>query len=829
MMMSHKLLLAPACIAIAAAAPLTARAGDTAPTTPDWAAEHGGIAYTGEFDFGWRAYILRPPKSATPWATPTSPATGDRNNRSKFEEYGNLPPGPYAEYLRMNFQTRDGTYESELRADHIGNNNQRYIFDATKAGEHYLTLIWDQIPHLYNTSAQSIWNGVGTNFITTPVTMPIVAPPGVPTAAQMNNALAGRFNTISIGIRRDKGTVAYRWTPDPNWDVKASYSHEHRVGTQTAGIVLNGNAAPGQQMQVPRPIDDTTQNAKLQTQYFGPTLWGGNYNVNLGGGVSLFQNAYDSYTVQNPFFNAANPRQFPEFARVSLMPSNQAYTASVTSGVDLPWRTRWNNTVQYTSMRQNEPFIPNTINGSMNNVIPGNPFPATTAALPATSLNGEINTLLINTVVSTQFTPDWRGTLKYRFFDQDNQTPELLLPMYPIEDGLNPTGNARFGVPRRALAYSYTKQNLSEEVQWRPAKWATINTMFGWEGWDRSRRDVNTTNEFIGKTSGDFRIFDIATLRSSVQYSERRYDKYDPASWFNYMYPAVLTGPVNGATSPPTNVLSPYQRQFDMANRDRTRVNVALDWNPFSSLTITPNGGLRRDDFRLKNGEVGLLKDYNWNAGIDITAVFTPAYSLTFSYMHEISDRDMLATTTGSALVPAGNAITSPLMYNARNGFFSNMYERVNTFLVAANMDVVPGVLDMKVAYSYSRGSEDWSATNSPYTPAGLVPVAAQLCPSPVAASCYPFPRVTNDFQRLDTTVRHTVDPQFVTSMGWTGEVFLKVRYIWERNTVNNWQKDLMSPYLYLTDPTYARMVEMGGSNPNYNAHYMQVSLNAKW
>ena len=57
----------------------------------------------------------------------------------------------------------DGLYASELRADNIGNNNQRYIFDASKAGEHYLTVIWDQIPHLYNTSAQSIWNGVGTD------------------------------------------------------------------------------------------------------------------------------------------------------------------------------------------------------------------------------------------------------------------------------------------------------------------------------------------------------------------------------------------------------------------------------------------------------------------------------------------------------------------------------------------------------------------------------------------------------------------------------------------------------------------------------------------
>ena len=143
------------------------------------------------------------------------------------------------EYLRLNLQTKDGTYESELRADNIGNNNQRFILDATKAGEHYLTVIWDQIPHLYNTSAQSIWGGVGTPNLTTSVHIPgstaTATPAGI---ALMNAAVAGKFNTIDVGIDRKKGTVAYRWTPDPNWDVRAAYSNEKREGTQIAGVAI---------------------------------------------------------------------------------------------------------------------------------------------------------------------------------------------------------------------------------------------------------------------------------------------------------------------------------------------------------------------------------------------------------------------------------------------------------------------------------------------------------------------------------------------------------------------------------------------------------------
>lgn len=59
--------------------------------------------------------------------------------------------------------------------------------------------------------------------------------------------------------------------------------------------------------------------------------------------------------------------------------------------------------------------------------------------------------------------------------------------------------------------------------------------------------------------------------------------------------------------------------------------------------------------------------------------------------------------------------------------------------------------------------------------------------------------------------------------------MFVKLRYAWDRNSVTNWQQDLMSPYLYMSDPTYARLIEMGNVNPNYNAHRVQLSLAAKW
>lgn len=56
-----------------------------------------------------------------------------------------------------------------------------------------------------------------------------------------------------------------------------------------------------------------------------------------------------------------------------------------------------------------------------------NPFaPAALNALPASSLNGSINTLLSNNVLTTKITPELSSKLSYRYYDFQNNTPEIL-------------------------------------------------------------------------------------------------------------------------------------------------------------------------------------------------------------------------------------------------------------------------------------------------------------------------------------------------------------------------------------------------------------------
>src|SRR5262249_32443895 len=64
--------------------------------------------------------------------------------------------------------SKDGLYQYDGWAKNVGYTDQAYELNWSKAGEHYVTVDWDQIPHVYSTSALTIYNGVGGNNLTLP-------------------------------------------------------------------------------------------------------------------------------------------------------------------------------------------------------------------------------------------------------------------------------------------------------------------------------------------------------------------------------------------------------------------------------------------------------------------------------------------------------------------------------------------------------------------------------------------------------------------------------------------------------------------------------------
>ena len=107
--------------------------------------------------------------------------------------------------------------------------------------------------------------------------------------------------------------------------------------------------------------------------------------------------------------------------RISTPPTNSANGFNGTLAADLPWKSRYAGTVNYNMMRQNDPFIPMSTQAAY--------------VLPASSLNGKIDTFLSNNVLTSKISPALTNKLTYRYYDFNNSTPELFFANWIRGDG----------------------------------------------------------------------------------------------------------------------------------------------------------------------------------------------------------------------------------------------------------------------------------------------------------------------------------------------------------------------------------------------------------
>ena len=377
------------------------------------------------------------------------------NSLAKFYEYRDLRPGPFGDFM-FAAGSRNGLYEIDAWGKNVGYNDQRYERLLSKAGEQYFNFMWDETPHVYSTSASTLFNtngnaltlanpNIGTQMFTAGLalgfpTIPSAATSATPPKPTRSARSSTRMSTpTDIGIRRDTASVDYRYTPTDNWDIRANYSNMRRTGSQVDGVLFTATNN-GSRVDVAKPVADTTQNFGVNGEYSGISAWGQKFNAMVGYNGSVYQDDFNNYTVQNPFCVRACVVQATEtrprrLAMMSTPPNNQMNGVTGTLGADLPFNSRYMGTVAYSGMRQNDAFLPFASTGipglTMSNGLPAaalSTIPAivrTQGGVGVTSLDGSINTLLVNNVVTTQINSDLKTKLSYRYYDYDNQTPEL--------------------------------------------------------------------------------------------------------------------------------------------------------------------------------------------------------------------------------------------------------------------------------------------------------------------------------------------------------------------------------------------------------------------
>lgn len=777
--------------------------------------------FHGDVEAGGRFFANNPTKNGI--------ASQGQSSLGKYYEYSTIKPGAFASGW-LNTGSNDGLYRADLWADNVGYSDQRFEAGVSKAGEFYLSGGWDQSPHIYSTNAQTLYNGIGTGALTLPAGLsnklfndagcvrvagqqPTGCTAGNPTAAQVANIkrdISNNLQTTDIGIRRDTGAVAFRWTPTDAWDFNFDYSHMRRTGSQVEGVVFSPGTS-GSTAQVPKPVNDSTQNFGINGEYKGSSPWGKNYTFKLGYGGSVFQEARNSYTVENPFCAtgsgvgecARNGSPSSPLALMTLWPENQSHGVNSTIGADLPMKSRYMGTLAYTWMRQNDAFVSSPyaqlLNATNNGLVaaPG---------LPAASLNGAINTFLSNNVLTTQITPELKSKLTYRYYNFANNTPELLFNDWTLTDVKRANDVTATYAPVSSMSMSYNKQNAAADLVWSPYRQLNIGTGYGYERYKWTREEADVTHENSGKVFADYKPWTWITARASWVVSDRHYDNYNYRGFANIQWsdPACLTA---AGCSTQYNVA---QRQFYLDNRQRNVGKFSLAIDVIRGLTVTPTLGYQEDNYSISATETGLVRSQSIKSGVELAYAFTPGTTLLLSYMNE-QYRQNLKYTTASG----GSAMT------AANTWHADVRDNVNTFMGAVNWAAIPDKLDVRLSYTVSL-SNDSQPINSD---AGAVPASG----SGAAGTGGQFPDVKGQWSRMEALAKYTFDKDSVRAMGFKGNAYVKLRYVWERNSVNNYDQDIMQSYMNPLINNTGFQTWMAYNNPNYNVHLIGASFGLKW
>jgi MtrB/PioB family decaheme-associated outer membrane protein len=730
-----------------------------------------GWWFHGTVEVGGRAFLNSPQKSDQTATGPTlCGATGSRpcggvmgQSLGGYYEYSDVKPGAFSN-IDLAGGSKDGLYQYNLGGANIGYNDQSYYLDLSKAGEQYFNFVWDETPHIYSTSAL-------TPFVVNGNALTLV--PGAVGKAT-SSALAPFAQPMTIGIQRDTASAHYRWTPNDAWDINADYSYLNRTGTQVGGVDGNTAAFGGvNQIQLPKPVNDTTQNYSVNGEYVGTSPWGKRYLFKAGYTGSQYTDNYAAFTVPNILTGALG-------GQVSLPPSNQANGATATLAADdLPWHSRYAGTVNYTMMTQNAAFIPAGVNIAFN-------------APPRSSLDGDINTLLSNNVVTTKITSDLTSKLSYRYYNFKNNTPELFLANPPCNIGAV-VGCAPNGV--NTISMGYVKQNAAEELNWRPTPEWNFGAAYGYERYDWTRADVDATNENSGKIFADWKPSSWLTVRSSGYYAVRRYENYN-----NLLYVGTFQWPNNSGNMQ----YAQSYRQLMYDNRNAWKANLAIDFVALRNLTITPTVKYQDTNYGVDpNNQQGLQDSNGWAAGVDAVYVVNPSTSLMVGYMFEYNTQ-LLYGCSGPAQEGLANSACTPASVTTDNS-------TIHTFTTAVRYAAIPDKLDTEVRYTAAHGSDNMELS---VPPTGNPTTGGQ------------FPLDTTWFQRLDAIATYKFDKETVAQLGWKGDVKAKLHYAWESNSVANWANDGLTPFTIASGNS---VLWMTWNNPNYNVHMIMASLAFGW
>jgi len=786
---------------------------------------------------------------------------------SKFNEYRDIDDGFYLDNLW--FWALDPSYGRFLnfQGDHLLKDDQSIRFEIGGYNSWNFVIDRNEIPHNLSNKAMTPFFHQGNGILTLPSTAPIPNTFLAPTAAQAaagalrdNDAvtaswLSTTLHKTDLGTQRDKTGATLSLTPFQDFKFRLSLTDERKDGTNLTYGPIGDRPPRTLNVQLAEPIDYKTQEIKFEAEYNQPV-----YQALFTYLLSGFENDIDTLRWQNPYVADINGDGFDSwngthniasFGQRALAPDNRYQNASLALGFDLPMASRLNTTVAYGIMDQDETLLPY----SSSNLGSASAF-SSTARLPRTNSDTEINTTLFNADYSIN--PIERLNLRafVRYYDLDNDTPESNW-RYITSDTVGAVagvGNANgsYKNSRVNLAYAFDQMNYGLESSYNLPFWRTaLGLGVEREDIDRDYREANT-EENIFKGSVRTRPIDWLTLRAKYLYGDRDGDDYNnnvTAQSYWYTTGTDLDNPKFTFSN------HPDMRKFDVSDRERDQFDLAASFMPMEMMDVTASYRYRNDDYdsnvastqpllgnplaspadqvaATPGDQLGLLESESHRYGLD--GSYAPTDQLTLNAFGsretiEATQRGLEHNENNKLNPTVASLATSELGPWTREAsqWMAVTDDRTNTIGVGAGYELIPGILRLASDYSYSQGKVDID-----YSGFGT---QSSLNPSLTLADTYQFA-----FRDPETVTHKQYNFNASLEYKFVKNLVAGVHYIYDRYKVSDWMQEANTPWVesvgseYLLRDTSSatstqwgnRLISQGSYlGPGYEAHFGAITL----
>jgi len=523
---------------------------------------------------------------------------------SKFQEYRDIPNGLTIPYL--NLFSKTAGLDFNLTALNVGRRDQRYSGWANLS---FMALSFDynQTPHNIGNNAHSLWSEQSPGVWTM---NPMVrqnwgaALEAVGSSARTWDFYMGMvspawnsMNVVDIRGDRKRAEFGADFSQKLPFDLKFTYMRELKTGNRAesmGGIYGVASAV----VDVPDYMNEVTTDFGVTAAYNFKKLG----NVHASFSRSVYNDKATSLVIDNPFravdaayVSTGNGFGGPAQGRFGVPPDNEASRFAVGFLIKLPRMTRISGDYALGTWTQNDQYLPYTINSTIQTtaLAAANDI----ASLPQQSLNGKINTTMLNFAASSRPIAGLGIRLRYRSFDQANKTPFII---WPGTAGASPDRAWAAGGTATSYAtstiYSYKNARFDAQASYDFGKLVSLEAAYHNTKYDRVGVEATGGKDVGSAFSAVFHVADWLGLRAMYDTSHQT-AVYDPLTVGNGL---------------PTNE----------TERKRTKTGFDLELSPVNGLELTLAYFRRNDTYpnrpsRVVGGDPQVFGNGLWGASYD--------------------------------------------------------------------------------------------------------------------------------------------------------------------------------------------------------------------